>query len=818
MKTRSTILSLLCFALLCIVSGAVSAATPPVEGCTITVVRAWFHNRAQVDAFAEHAEPWEVHHDKGWMVVGVDANELQLLLDLGFEIEIDEARTAEVCTPRRKSLDQTEGIPGYDCYRTVEETFQTAQDLVTNHPNLASWIDVGDSWEKLTPDGNTGYDMNVLRLTNTNVAGTPPTGFTGKPRLFVTSAIHAREYTTAELMTRFAEDLVTSHGIDADATWLLDEHEVHLMLHTNPDGRKHAETGLSWRKNTNENYCSPTSTSRGADLNRNFEFQWGCCGGSSGDQCSNTYRGPSTASEPEVQAVQSYARSIFPDQRDPSVSATAPPDATGLYIDIHSYSELVLWPWGFTGTPTGNGTALQTLGRKLAFFNGYEPDQAIGLYPTDGTTVDFAYGDLGVAACLFELGNWFFEDCAAFESTILPDNLEALIYAAKVVRTPYLTPAGPEIAGATVTITVVAPGDTVTLQATADDTRFNNSNGTEPTQAVAAAEFFVDAPPWQTGASPTVMSAIDGSFDSSVELVEGVFDTTSLSDGRHIVYLRSQDADGNWGAVSAVFVWVLDPSSAAHIAGSVTNADGGAPLVATVATGVFSAQSDAVTGAYDLVLPEGTYDITASSEGYGSQTTTAIAAIQGVVSPLDFVLTPYEIVLQNDAEAGTNSWSAEGQWAITDEASVSPSHSWTDSPGGQQYGNYWDHSLISPVIDLVNLAGVVLEFSHIYELEDGYDYGRVEYSIDGGATWTTAASFNGSQIAGWERTELALPQLDHAATARIRFRIDTDVSLTEDGWHIDDIVIRGFDEPPPWQLFSDSFENGDTSAWSVVTP
>ena len=156
---------------------------------------------------------------------------------------------------------------------------------MTDFPNLASWIDVGDSWEKTTTGGSAGYDMQVLRLTNADVPGTPPAGFTGKPRLFVTSAIHAREYTTAELMTRFAEYLVTNHGVDADATWLLDEHEIHLMLQTNPDGRKQAETGLSWRKNTNENYCCPTSTSRGADLNRNFEFQWGCCGGSSGDRC-----------------------------------------------------------------------------------------------------------------------------------------------------------------------------------------------------------------------------------------------------------------------------------------------------------------------------------------------------------------------------------------------------------------------------------------------------------------------------------------------------------------------------------------------------
>jgi len=76
------------------------------------------------------------------------------------------------------------------------------------------------------------------------------------------ASIHAREYATAELVTRFGEYLVQSYGLDPDVTWLLDHHEVHLMLHSNPDGRKNAEIGLSWRKNTNNNYCANTNKPR----------------------------------------------------------------------------------------------------------------------------------------------------------------------------------------------------------------------------------------------------------------------------------------------------------------------------------------------------------------------------------------------------------------------------------------------------------------------------------------------------------------------------------------------------------------------------
>ena len=111
--------------------------------------------------------------------------------------------------------------------------------IVADHPDLATWTDVGDSWEK-TDDPANGWDMMVLKLTRSAVPGP-------KPALFLSCAIHAREYTTAELCTRFAEELVAGYGSDADATWILDHHEVHLLLVTNPDGRKQAETGLSWR-------------------------------------------------------------------------------------------------------------------------------------------------------------------------------------------------------------------------------------------------------------------------------------------------------------------------------------------------------------------------------------------------------------------------------------------------------------------------------------------------------------------------------------------------------------------------------------------
>jgi carboxypeptidase T len=511
----------------------------------IVVSRVTFKDAATARKIAISFEPIEMNYDAGYLLTDLALEDFSALRDLepslGITVGVDAALTTQQSNLLRRIETQglpgvrTQSISGYACYRTVEETFTTAQNIVTNYPNLAAWSDVGDSWLKTQNRG--GYDLRVLKLTNKNITGS-------KPRAFIMAAIHAREYTTAETATRLAEYLVTNYGSNADVTWMLDHQEVHLLFQANPDGRKQAEAGVLWRKNNNTNYCR-TGSKKGADLNRNASFEWNT-GGSSSNQCSDTYRGASAASEPETQAIQNYASSIFPDARGPNTTDAAPASTSGVFITLHSYSELVLWPWGNRSSAAPNGTALQTLGRKLAFFNNYTPQQSIGLYPTSGTTDDYVYGTLGIASYTFELGTSFFQGCTDFTNTILPNNLNALLYAIRVARAPYQLPAGPE------TLSVALSGSTLT--ATVNDARFNNSNGAEPTQSIAAAEYYVDTPPWASGATPNPMTASDGSFNASSEAVRATISTSGLGSGRHTIFVRGRDSSGNRGAVSAVFL------------------------------------------------------------------------------------------------------------------------------------------------------------------------------------------------------------------------------------------------------------------------
>ena len=450
-------------------------------------------------------------------------------------------------------------IAGFSCYPTVEETQTQAVALMSQHPKLVSMVDIGDSWKKQAGQG--GYDLNVFKLTNHEIAG-------DKPKLFIHAAMHAREYATSPLALAFMQEMISSYDTDADSRWILDNQEIHLLLHMNPDGRKQAETGLSWRKNHNETYCSINPDARGADLNRNFSYSWGTVeGGSSGDECSNIYRGPVPASEPETQAVEAYVKALFGDHRGPNRTDAAPVDTQGLHIDIHSYSELVLWPWGDVDTPAPNGLALQALGRKLAKYNGYTPIQSVGLYPTDGTSDSVTYGELGVPHMTFELGTAFFQSCSEFNEKIKPDNLKALKYAAKIVSAPYLLPSGPDITSVEVNGSGTLKGkqdQTLALVVKASDAGFNNRQGTEPTQNIKAVELYIDSSPFSENAQPIMMASQDGSLDSVTETLEYSLALSGLELGRHTLYFRAKDSSDTWGAVTAKFVQVESPEPVAE--------------------------------------------------------------------------------------------------------------------------------------------------------------------------------------------------------------------------------------------------------------
>ena len=189
--------------------------------------------------------------------------------------------------------------------------------------------------------------------------------------------------------------------------------DLYLFPLVNPDGRAYVQSPTGdpwWRKNRSSN---PGSSCRGVDLNRNFDFLWSSGIGSSASPCEyQVYRGPGPHSEPETRNV-AHLLDTYPQ--------------ITYYMDLHSYAQELYYPWGddnnqttnpgmnFTNSafdglrgqpgdslyreyiPAPDQTRLQTIARRVTdairAVRGtvYTPMQGVGLYPTSGTSDDYAY-------------------------------------------------------------------------------------------------------------------------------------------------------------------------------------------------------------------------------------------------------------------------------------------------------------------------------------------------------------------------------------------------------------------------------------------
>lgn len=524
------------------------------------VLKVWTEDASQLQWLNDHFDVWRKDLRTGAWRVRLRGTDIPRLDQLQLRYEVDRQFTDELRQPLPAEQLGAGTIDGFPCYRRVGQTLADAQALRDQFPELVELRDIGDSWQK--QNGTGGEDIVAMVLSSNQPLVGQPT--TPKPIYTIIAAIHAREYATAELAMRFAEELVQGYGTDPEATWLLDHNEIHVIPQLNPDGRGIAEISAtrSKRKNDDSNFCDGGDiTSRGVDLNRNSSVLWGGVG-SSANSCSDVFRGNSPASEPETSAIENYLDSIYPDLRPGdanNLSTPAPVDAPGLFISIHSFSELVLFPWEGNATNSGNHNAMRTLSRKLAFFNDYAACQDC-LGQTAGTTVDYAYGELGVAALTFEIGTSFFQSCSSFNNTVLPDNLAALRFAAKSARRPYLSPGAPEVVAPQLSANMVEGGETVTLMAQINDSRRrlvsdDGGEAADSAQPISAAFYSIDTPAW-AGGSLIPMQAMDGQFNAATEAVQATLDTSGLDAGRHLLFVYGEDSSG-LGVPSAVFLEVL---------------------------------------------------------------------------------------------------------------------------------------------------------------------------------------------------------------------------------------------------------------------
>jgi carboxypeptidase T len=267
-----------------------------------------------------------------------------------------------------------EAIAAYHSAETLEHDLR---QLAESQPEIAELREIGRSLED--------RPIWALRIGERRAS---------EHKLLFMGCHHAREWVSVEVPYLLAEHLVKNASQTPVRDWL-QRGEIWVAPMVNPDGHEYSRTqDRLWRKNRRPN----PDGSIGVDPNRNYGYMWGTLNINTSSHVPSdpTYVGPRAFSEPETRAVRNLvARELF----------------RGV-ITYHSFSQLILYPWGYTLLPIPDASDLATM-TKLAermqelirSVHGvtYTPQQSSRLYLTAGDTTDWTYGEYAIPSFTIEL-------------------------------------------------------------------------------------------------------------------------------------------------------------------------------------------------------------------------------------------------------------------------------------------------------------------------------------------------------------------------------------------------------------------------------
>ncbi|MCO4783205.1 MAG: zinc carboxypeptidase [Candidatus Cloacimonetes bacterium] len=301
-----------------------------------------------------------------------DEEAKQRLIDLGHENTSFFKKTTITNKNADEQFSELMRKDDLGIYHTYEEIVTELNDYASTYPGLAKVIQVGTTFE--------GRNIIGIEIGNQSNQDRVP--------FLVMGTHHAREWIASEVPMASVKDLLESYESDAQAKKIVDSSTIVYVPMLNIDGGIYSRNGSPmWRKNRNANNKGGV----GVDNNRNYEYKWGVTGASS-SPWSDTYKGEEPMSENENQAVESlYQKYKFKSS-----------------ISFHSYSELVLWPWGYTSSiQCKDNEIFKKIGTGMGEIMGYRPMQSADLYPAAGDSDDYLYAKHGVLAYTIELGRRF---------------------------------------------------------------------------------------------------------------------------------------------------------------------------------------------------------------------------------------------------------------------------------------------------------------------------------------------------------------------------------------------------------------------------
>jgi murein tripeptide amidase MpaA len=396
----------------------VSAATAQYEDHL--VVRAYLDERQ-----IEEIHPWNLDVWSGDssllvgpndIVVSLDHLEQLQLMQVSYDILIPDLQihmaVAEHDLELSRSMSNAMMADFFLAYHTYDEIQQYLVNLTNAFPAISKYV------------GSIGTTVEGRHIPAVSITGTA-TGT--KKNIFVSGGQHAREWIAPATTLYIITQLITLYQSDSTVKALLDSTQFYFVPLVNVDGYVFTWTGSNnrlWRKNRSLNHDG----SRGVDLNRNWDDHWGTVGTSHTPR-DDTYCGTAAFSEPESKAVSQYAL-----KNAPIVGA----------IDYHSYSQLVLRPYGWTTTVPPDDAFAKTVGdgyaQRILATSGlqYTSQGAWQLYYTSGTARDWynskAASPVSYTVELRDTGTYGFQLPANQIKPTGAENWAAFIYFAQTAK------------------------------------------------------------------------------------------------------------------------------------------------------------------------------------------------------------------------------------------------------------------------------------------------------------------------------------------------------------------------------------------------
>jgi len=198
------------------------------------------------------------------------------------------------------------------------------------------------------------------------------------PNRLIASNHHARELITPQIALRTIERLAIDYSTNDVIKKIVYENQIYIIYTMNPDGLNRVWTGNNmWRKNLYRGF--------GVDLNRNYDAGWNLSCGGSTITSSETYRGPSASSEPEVQTMIAF-------NQERNFAST---------LDFHSYSRDVRINYGSCARlPTPITAMFRTYALRIASRMNYKQIQSC----CTGGQIAYSYMKGGALSQLSETG------------------------------------------------------------------------------------------------------------------------------------------------------------------------------------------------------------------------------------------------------------------------------------------------------------------------------------------------------------------------------------------------------------------------------